>query len=230
VREGRDDLRNDLAMTRMNLGNVMQKQGRLEGAVAEYQGAREIYERLVREGRDDLRNDRATTRMNLGSALNKQGRVAEAVAEFLAAREIYDRLVREGRDDLREEVSRTRMNLGIALKKQGLLEEAVAEYQAAGEIYERLVGEGQLKVVASLARCWFNALKAATNSSEEEAISISRRAFRFLHELLPQRAKLTPAAFIKIGKFLRLAEEANICADEAAALAVHYAPPPSPSG
>ena len=59
VREGRDDLRDDLATTRMNLGNALRQQGRLEDAVAEFQAAREIYERLVREGRDDLRNDLA---------------------------------------------------------------------------------------------------------------------------------------------------------------------------
>ena len=46
----------------MNLGLALREQGRLEEAVAEYQAAREIYERLVREGRDDLQEDLARTR------------------------------------------------------------------------------------------------------------------------------------------------------------------------
>ncbi len=224
VGEGRDDLRNALAATRMNLGIAFWQQGRLDEAVAEYQDAREIYERLVREGRDDLRNDLAMTRMNLGGALRQQGRLDEAVAEYQDAREIRERLVREGRADLRNDLARTRNNLGTALWKQGRLDEAVAEYQAAREIRERLVCEGQFQVVAGLAMCWFNALIAATKISQQEAISVSRPAFSFLRELLPQRTKLSPAAFTKIGDFLRLAQKSNVCADEAAALAVQFTP------
>jgi tetratricopeptide (TPR) repeat protein len=96
VREGRDDLRRDLARTRMNLGAALKGQGRLDEAVAEYRAAQEVYERLVREGRNDLRDSLALTRMNLGTALRQQGRPDEAVAEYRAAQEVYGRLVREG--------------------------------------------------------------------------------------------------------------------------------------
>jgi hypothetical protein len=78
--------------------------------------------------------------------------------------------------------------------------------------------------------CWFNALGAAAKISEQEAISVNRSAFCYLRELLPQRAKLAAAAFSEIGDFLRRAQESKVCADEAAALAVEFAPPPSPAG
>jgi hypothetical protein len=68
----------DLARTRMSLGIAFMGQGRLEEAVAEYQAAQEIYERLVGDGRDDLRKDLAMTRMGLGVALKTQGRLEEA--------------------------------------------------------------------------------------------------------------------------------------------------------
>ena len=67
-----------------------------------------------------------------------------------------------------------------------------------------------------------------TKIGQEEAISVNRFALYFLTELLPQRAKLAPSVFAEIGDFLRLAQESNVCADEAAALAVQFGPPPSP--
>ena len=230
VREGREDLRNGLAWMRMNIGDVLVKQGRLDEAVAEYQTAREIYEQLVREGRDDVRDDLAWTRMGFGMALQHQGRLDEAVIEYQAAREIRELLVRQGRDDLRNGLALTRMSIGVALFKQSRLDAAVAEYQAAREIQEGLVRDGQLQVVANLAMCWFVAFEAATKLSEQEAIWVNRSAFAFLRDLLPQRLKLAPAAFTEIGKFLRLAQESNICAAEAEALAVQFAPPPSLAG
>jgi hypothetical protein len=51
-----------------------------------------------------------------------------------------------------------------------------------------------------------------------------------LQELLPKRAKLSPTAFTEIVKFLRLAQESNVCAAEAAVLAVQFASPTPPTG
>jgi tetratricopeptide (TPR) repeat protein len=223
VREGRDDLRHDLGMTLINLGNALDQQGR-EEAITEYQAAGEIYEWMVGEGRDDLRSYLAIARMNLGNALQQRGRLPEAVSEYNAARESYERLVRDGRDDLRDTLAMTRMNLGYALQQQGRLEEGIAELQFACESYERLLREGQFEDATDLAKCWYKALGAATKISQQRALSVNRSAFALLHELLLQRGKLAPAALTEIGKFLRLAQESNVCADEAAALAAQFAP------
>jgi len=173
-----------MAATRMSLGVALWTQGRLEEAVAEYQAAREIYERLVREGRDDLRNDLALTRMNLGAALCNQRRLEEAVAEFLAAREIYELLVRGGRDDLRNDLAATRMGLGNALQNQGRLEEAVAEFLAAREIYERLVGEGGDGLRNDLAMTRVNLGNALQNQGRLEEAVAEFLAAREIYERL----------------------------------------------
>ena len=138
--------------------------------------------------------------------------------------------MREGRDDLGNALAMTLMNLNEGLQKQGRLEEAIVEIQAARKIWEGLVRAGQLHLSANLATCWNDALLAAKQIGEQEAIIVVHSACSLLDEMLPHRAKLPVSSFGKIADFLRLAQESNLCADEAAGLAVQFAPQDLPAG
>ncbi len=100
-------LRPDSPGVHVNLGNVLQDQGQLERAVAEYEAA-------IR-----LKPDYAEAHYNLGLALKAQGHLERAVAEYEAA-------IR-----LKPDLAEAHSNLGNALQAQGHLERAVAECEAA---------------------------------------------------------------------------------------------------
>jgi protein O-mannosyl-transferase len=90
---------NDVA--HYNLGNVLDKQGRIEEAV-------EHYLQVLRVKPDD-----AKTHNNLGNALDKQGRTEEAIEHYLQALRV------------KPDGVEAQYNLGNALNKQGRTEEAI---------------------------------------------------------------------------------------------------------
>jgi tetratricopeptide (TPR) repeat protein len=139
-------------LARLDLGNSLKAQGRIEEAVAEYRAAQEACEHWVGRGRGEVRQALAAIRMSLGNALWQLGRLEEATAELQGAREIAEGLVAEGRADVRIDLAKTRGNLGLALRQQGRLAEAAAELSAAREVFERLVGEGRADLRSELAK------------------------------------------------------------------------------
>src|SRR5207302_372690 len=93
---------NDLAAAHMNRGNALQGQQRFREAVAAYDRAVGLFERLVAAagGEDQavreqpgLVNDLASAHMNRGSALAGQQRFGEAVAAYDRAVGLFERLV-----------------------------------------------------------------------------------------------------------------------------------------
>ena len=79
------------ANNHLNLGLALDSLGKLNEAIAEYDKAIEIYEKLVEAGRSELANDLAKTYMNKGNALEQQNNSAEAVAMFGQAIELWER-------------------------------------------------------------------------------------------------------------------------------------------
>ncbi len=93
-----------------HLGNVFQKQGKLEEAIQAHQKALEINPNY------------ADAYYNLGHTLEKQGKLNEAI-------KAYQRTV-----ELKPDFADAHNNLGNALKEQGKLAEAIASYQRALQI------------------------------------------------------------------------------------------------
>ena len=78
----------------MNKGIALRNLTRLAEALAEYDKALAIYERLVdEEQQTHLANGLAKAYMNKGNALADLTRLAEALAEYDKAIAIYERLV-----------------------------------------------------------------------------------------------------------------------------------------
>ncbi len=93
-------------MAHNNLGNVLQRAGRLEEAVAHHREALRLYP------------DYGEAHNNLGAALHRMGWVEEAVAEYKEALRLVP------------DLGGAHLNLGNALWELGRVEEAVTEYQA----------------------------------------------------------------------------------------------------
>ncbi len=100
----------DVASYRVDCGNSLKEQGKLDEAVACYRRALE------------LKPDYAEAHYNLGNTLNDQGKLDEAVA-------CYRRAV-----ELRPDYAKAHYNLGNALKDQGKLDEAVACFRRVVEL------------------------------------------------------------------------------------------------
>ncbi|MCY7346482.1 MAG: tetratricopeptide repeat protein, partial [Pyrinomonadaceae bacterium] len=114
----------------MNKGVALYSQGALTEAIAEYDKAIEIRERLVNdENRGELSNELAAAYMNKGVALVSQGALIEAIAEYDRAIAIRERLVnQENRGELANDLAAAYLNKGVALDSQDALTEAIAEY------------------------------------------------------------------------------------------------------
>ncbi len=103
VAGGRKDLDEQLATLCVEKALIHEHTDDVPGALALYDRAIEIRERLVeREGRRELANDLAMACMNKAIAVSDLGDLRAAVALYDRAIEIYERLVeREGRRELR---------------------------------------------------------------------------------------------------------------------------------
>ena len=78
IDQGRDDLRHELANTRVNFGVCLRQNGELSEAKQIYEVAQSEYQDLVDKGRDNLRPDLANTRVNLGVCLDALCDLSEA--------------------------------------------------------------------------------------------------------------------------------------------------------
>ncbi len=91
----------------INLGNALQRQGRLDEAIKHYSEALR------------LKPDLEEAHNNLGSALEKRGRIDEAIKHYLEALR------------LKPDLEAAHNNLGNALEKQGRIDEAIKHYLEA---------------------------------------------------------------------------------------------------
>ncbi len=171
-KEGRRELRNDLASAYNNRGNALGDLGQLDAAVADLGKAIEIREALVhKEGRRELRNDLASVYNNRGVALDDLGQSPAAVVDSGKALDIYEALVNEeGRRELRKDLASTYNNRGVAKRGLGQLGTAVADFGKALELYETLVyKEGRRELRNDLAKAYNNRGVAKRNLGQLRA-------------------------------------------------------------
>ena len=150
-KEGRRELRNDLAMCYNNRGNALAAQGNIGEAISDYGRAIEIYEQLVeKEARRELRNDLAGCYNNRGNAYSDQGKLSEAISDYGLAIEIYEQLVEtEGRRELRWDLERSLFNRAFARTETEEWDGATADIDKGGGLLRELIAEGQRHVIGS---------------------------------------------------------------------------------
>jgi tetratricopeptide (TPR) repeat protein len=157
-RQGRPELRHELARSYVNLSIDLTQLGRMEETLVDYAAAIGLYEELVREGRRELREYLAWTYMNRGITLADLGRLEEALADHDRAIGLYEELVHhEGCRELRHELAMAHLNRGIPLGELGRLEEAMVDYVASTSLFAELVQrEGRHELRHPLAKAYMN--------------------------------------------------------------------------
>jgi len=169
VRDGRNELKSDLAELCLNKALVHQVAADGHGALGEYDQAIAIRERLVnQEGRHELADDLAYVYMNKAVAVSALGDNCGAVALFDQAIAIWERLVNlEGRRELAYLLAKAYMNKASAIGGLGDNLGAVALYDQAIAIRERLVNqEGHRELAADLAMGYMNKAVAVSALSD----------------------------------------------------------------
>ncbi|MEN8218755.1 MAG: CHAT domain-containing protein [Pseudomonadota bacterium] len=156
IDQGREDLRPELALTRMNLGCCLSEFGALSEAQQVYEVVLSEIQSLIDQGREELRPDLAKTRMNLGVCLRELGALSEAKQVCEAAQNEYQGLIDQGRDDLRPDLALTRMNLGVYLNDIGALPEAQRVLETAQGEYQGLIDQGRDELRPELAKTRMN--------------------------------------------------------------------------
>jgi tetratricopeptide (TPR) repeat protein len=133
---------NGLAGSHYNIGLLLSETGELNEALAAYQRALEIRERLVRDNPTvtEYQWGLADSHYSIGNLLCKTGEPNEALASYQRALEIQERLVRDNPTvtEYQSGLASSHNNIGNLLSDTGELKEALAAYQRALEIQERL--------------------------------------------------------------------------------------------
>ncbi len=127
---------------RQLLGDTLQTEGDLAGALREYQAFKDIMRRLTQLDPDntDWQQDLSVSHNSVGRVLQAQGKLAEALQEYQAGKDIKLRLTLLDPDntDSQRELSVSHNNVGRVLQAQGKLAEALREFQADINIMRRL--------------------------------------------------------------------------------------------
>jgi tetratricopeptide (TPR) repeat protein len=188
VQGERKDLENDLATLCDNAASVHETVDDSSGALALYDRAIEIRERLVDvEGRRVLADDLAQLYMNKANAVHNLGDNQTAVGLIDQAIEIRERLVDvEGRHDLANDLAVLYMNKAVAVSAFGDNRPAVCLYDRAVEILERLVNvEGRRELAYDLAKLYTNKANAVMGLGDNRAaVSLFDRAIEILERLV----------------------------------------------
>jgi len=144
-REGRGELANDLAAAYMEKANALYSLGEARAALALYDRAIAIRERLVeREGRGELANDLAMAYMNKASALYSLGEGRAALGLYDRAIAIRERLVeREGRRELLGSLAKVKGLRAIVLINLGKRAQGVNELREAVKMLQAEVARGR---------------------------------------------------------------------------------------
>jgi tetratricopeptide (TPR) repeat protein len=191
-------LPNDLASAYVNKGVLLDNLGKLNEAIAEYDKAILIRERLVKGGRTELENDLANAYMSKGVSLDNLGKLNEAIAEYDNAISIYERLVKGGQTKLENDLASTYVNKGGSLDSLGKLNEGTVEFDKAIAIYEDLVKQGRTELANELAAAYNNKGESLRNLGKlNEAIIETEKAIAIRKPLVASgRTELTNALAI----------------------------------
>jgi serine/threonine protein kinase/lipopolysaccharide biosynthesis regulator YciM len=185
IKAGRKDLENHLAALYQDAAFVHETADDSSGALALYDRAIEICERLVNvEGRHKLANKLAMLYMNKAIALSGLGNNRTAVGLYDRAIEICEWLVNvEGRRELANNLADLYNNKALAVYRLGDNRAAVALYDRNIEIRERLVNvEGRRELASKLAAVYMN--KALAVGDSRAAVALYDRASEILERLV----------------------------------------------
>ena len=135
----------DLAKSHNNIGILRSELGRRAEAMASYEKALAIRERLVREFPTvtQFQSDLARSHHNIGALQSEVGRPAEAMASYELSRAIRERLVREDPlvTQFQEELAASHHNIGQLQDQLGQPRQSLASYEKAFAIQQRLACE-----------------------------------------------------------------------------------------
>jgi serine/threonine protein kinase len=207
VANGREDLLPELAKLYMNKATVHGHLDDAPGALAAYDRALAIWERLVnQDGRQDLAQKLANTHTGQGRTFDQQGNFVDAVAAYDQALAIWERLVsQEGRWELAGDLALTYMNKGNTLRNQGDRVGAVAIFDQSLTILERLVNqEGRSELAGDLALTYMN--KGTTLREQgnlNRAVAVTDQALAILQQQVDhgrkELANLLAATYLNKG-------------------------------
>jgi tetratricopeptide (TPR) repeat protein len=159
----RKPIESDLARMLVNKAFVHGSVDDVPGALAMYDQAIAIWERLVKvEGRAELANDLARAYMNKAIAMYDLGDNRGAIAMHDQAIAVWERLVEvEGRAELANDLANGCMNKAIAMYALGDNLGAIAMYDQAIAIRERLMKvDGRAELADDLAVAYMNKANA----------------------------------------------------------------------
>lgn len=186
-----DDVEAALAGVYMNRGVTFADTQQLGNALADYDRAVEIREKLDTQGRLADRNDLAAAYMNRGTAFQDKQDTDRAFADYGRAIEIREKLDAEGRLQDRNNLASVYMNRGNSHLYQQKTERAIADYDRAIEIREKLVAEGRLGVRNDLASTYMDRGNAFSDRLDpENAVADYDRAIEIREKLDAEGALL----------------------------------------
>jgi serine/threonine protein kinase len=187
IKGGRKDLADGLAALCQQAAFVHGTSGDSSGALALFEQAIEIHERLVNvEGRRDLADDLARLYANKANAVMALGNNRAAMDLYDRAIEILERLFNvEGRSELANDLARLYQNKAIVLKNLGD-NRAVGLHNRAIEILERLVNvEGRSELANNLAGTYMNnAVAFMAQGDNCAAVGLYNQAIEILERLV----------------------------------------------
>jgi serine/threonine protein kinase/lipopolysaccharide biosynthesis regulator YciM len=172
IKGGRKDLEIDLTLLCQDAASVHETAEDFSGALALYDRAIEIFERLVNvEGRRELANGLATLYINKANAVVGIGDNRAAVGLYDRAIEIRERLVNvDGRREIANDLAALYMNKANALGNLGDERAAAGLYDRAIGIVERLVNvEGRHELAKDLADLYSNKANAVGALGDKRA-------------------------------------------------------------
>ncbi len=189
IKQGRTELRPELAGTRMNLGICLSDLGNLPAARSAYENSLSEYEDLIKQGRTELRPDLARTRMGLGICLYSIGNLPAARSAYENCLSEFEDLIKQGRTDLLPELASTRMNLGSCLSDEIYdYPAANIQYQASLKILQELQTQGKLftdaiKMMRDIAN-WYNNSNHPNGPDKPKALQLAQQGLDWLDSLL----------------------------------------------
>ena len=122
-----------LAATIGSIGQVLQRQGSFDEALAEFRKAHD----LLRKGLGPTNIDVASSHNNLGLVLAQQGKLDEALQEYQSAKNIFETVYNGASHP---HTASCHYNMAIVLSQQGQTEQARTEYELAHKQWEDTLG------------------------------------------------------------------------------------------
>ena len=129
------ELQRDLSVSFIKIGNILEKQGQINEALASYQQALAIRERLTQldPANNNWRRDLSVSYTKIGNVQEELGQTNEALTSHQQALAINDGLAQLDpvNSQWQRDLSVSYSNIGIVQEKLGQINEALASYQQA---------------------------------------------------------------------------------------------------